>query len=202
MIEKFILLLKADQLDEALQLIEKEGSYSHIPAVNEYRTNKSLFIAGVIDIEQVNESKRKVLEEILVPTEKARNLYQRANAVMNAIPEMSFLSPVLIWLFRKRYKLAERLYTDGISLFPYYADAYTNRGLVRHKLKNYHAAILDFRDALKCRPIKPDNVYYCLSVCYLRIKNKDNAQDCMKEIKNIKGFSQANKLLIEINKLK
>lgn len=62
--------------------------------------------------------------------------------------------------------------TEMINSNPNDADAYCNRGLVRHKLKEYQKAVKDYTKAIEINPAKK-KFYKCRANSYLRLNDMD-----------------------------
>jgi tetratricopeptide (TPR) repeat protein len=72
------------------------------------------------------------------------------------------------------YKASIRIFSRLIQTYPYYADAYYNRGLARAKLGDKQAAIADYNQAIKIDTNLAE-AYQERGNIWLELKNKDKA---------------------------
>jgi hypothetical protein len=113
----------------------------------------------------------------------------------------------------RRFRQAEELYTNVISLDPYYGPAYLMRGRSRFELGEYIAAISDFDDVLKYRLSLPSNdrqriecitLYYAalsLSEQALRSENPDERNRLLRPAlgrwEDFKGICRVDETLVD-----
>jgi len=113
----------------------------------------------------------------------------------------------------RRFRQAEELYTNVLSLDPYYGPAYLMRGRSRYELGDYRAAISDFDDVLKYRLSLPGSdrqriecitLYYAalsLSEQALRTENPDERNRLLRPAlgrwEDFKGICRMDETLVD-----
>lgn len=188
-INEILRLLGGDpgEIEKAIEALGASKRY--VALLVRFKAAKRANLLGMTSHQEWLRQQQEILDEILRPCEAAIYAYNEAIALTKAGDNPG----------------AVNAFTKAIEQFPEYADAYLGRAIVRQNeywerrnLVDLYAAVWDLNKALESGIENRDNVYWSLSVAYIRIRDQKLARSFLKKIRNKRAFPEYQRLLEEI----